>query len=164
MHEPHVHPTRAALLARAVSAAEAPGHRPPRRRRALVVDDDEIARRVLEKVLGRHGFQVRTAADGLQGLRALVDEILDLDVLVTDVRMPGIDGEELIRRIRQAGGERDLGIVVVTGTLPDEERLCAAGADAVVGKTAGIDEIAAAVERASTRAARARGLVALEEA
>jgi CheY-like chemotaxis protein len=134
-----------------------------RRRRALVVDDDVIGRRVLEKILGGSGFQVLTAEDGLSGLRALVDEILDLDVVVTDVRMPRMDGVELIRRIREAGGEKDLGIVVVTGTIGNEERLCAMGADAVIGKTADVAAIAAAIESASARAARARALVALEE-
>jgi CheY-like chemotaxis protein len=134
-----------------------------RRRRALVVDDDPIARRALEKILSLDGFQVLTAADGLAGLRALVDELLDLDVVVTDVRMPGIDGEELIRRIRQVGGEEDLGIVVVSGAAPDEARLTAMGADAVIGKTADIDAIAAAVDVASRRAVQARALVAIED-
>jgi CheY-like chemotaxis protein len=133
-----------------------------RRRRALVVDDDAIARRALEKILRRSGYDVLTATDGLAGLRALVDEILDLDVMVTDVRMPGLDGEALIRRIREAGGETDLGIVVVTGAAPDAAALRAAGADAVVGKTAGIDAIAAAVETASHRAERARPLLIVE--
>jgi CheY-like chemotaxis protein len=129
----------------------------PPRRRALVVDDDELARRVLETLLRRNGFQVRTENDGLAGLRALVDEILDLDVVVTDFRMPGLNGEELVRRIRESGGERDVGIVVVSGCAPDEARLRAIGVDAVVGKSDGIDAIAAAVDQASARAAQARG-------
>jgi len=128
-----------------------------RQRRALVVDDDALSRRVLGEVLRRNGYQVVTAVDGLAGLRALVDEILDLDVVVTDVRMPGLTGEELIRRIRGAGGETDVGIVVVSGAAPDEAKLCAMGADAVIGKTDGIDALAAALHIASGRAARARG-------
>jgi len=129
---------------------------PPRRRRALVVDDDEMALLVLELILRRAGYEVRVVRDGLACLRALVDEVLWLDVVVTDVRMPGIAGEELIRRIRQVGGEYDLGIAVVSGAAPDAARLVALGADAVVGKTDDIDAIAAAVEAAAARTARAR--------
>lgn len=138
----------------------APGPTPPdapgRRRRALVVDDDDLARRMLGAILRLEGFQVVTADDGLAGLRALVDEVLDLDVLVTDVRMPGMDGAELVRRVRQVGGERDLGIVVVTAAPPDAAHLSRLGVDAVIGKTDGVDAIAAAVDMASMRAARAR--------
>lgn len=155
MDRPYPSPTAA--------RAEICASRGARPRRALVVDDDEIARRVLTKILGGSGFQVVTADDGLAGLRALVDEILDLDVVVTDVRMPHMDGMELIRRIREAGGERDLGIVVVTGTVTNGDRLRELGADAVVGKTDDVDAIAAAVEAASGRSARARALVAIEE-
>jgi two-component system response regulator MprA len=111
-----------------------------------VVDDDRFARRMLGDALEDRGFEVVTAEDGLAGLRTLVDEILDLDVLVTDVFMPAMDGEELIRRIRIAGGERDLGIVVVSSADLDPARLCAIGADAVIGKGAGLEAIAQAVD------------------
>jgi CheY-like chemotaxis protein len=151
MDQASAHPPPAA----AAATPDLAGHA-VRRRRALVVDDDALTRHALTKILRTSGFHVRTADDGLEGLRALVDEVLDLDVVVTDVRMPGIGGEELIRRIREAGGEKDLGIVVVTGAALDEARLCALGADAVVGKTAGVDAIVAAVDLAALRTARAR--------
>jgi len=146
--------------------ASAPAHASgaaPVRRRALVVDDDDFARHVLVAILRRHGFQVVTATDGLAGLRALVDDVLDLDVVVTDVRMPGMNGEELVSRIREAGGERDVGIVVVSAYVPDEARLRAMGVDAVIGKADGVDAIAEAVI-ASARAARARAHGTIEEA
>lgn len=130
---------------------------PARARRALIVDDDALARRFLEDLLGVHGFAVRSAADGLAGLRALAEEVLELDVVVTDVLMPGLDGEQLIQRIRVAGGEQDLGIVVVTAGPADAHRLRAMGADAVVAKADGIDAIVDAIELASARAERARG-------
>ena len=122
-----------------------------RHRRALVVDDDDLARLALAKILSRAGFDVVTASDGLAGLRALADQLLDLDVMVTDVRMPGLGGEELIRRIREVGGERDLGIVVVSAVLPDAQRLESAGADAILCKTDGVEAISSAVELAARR-------------
>ncbi len=116
--------------------AEAVAQLVTRRRRALVVDDDLLARRMLGDVLVSRGFEVIAAGDGASGLRVLSEELLDLDLLVTDLRMPYFDGERLLRLIREAGGERDLAILVVTSGVDDglERRLLEAGADAVVEK------------------------------
>jgi CheY-like chemotaxis protein len=119
-----------------------------RPRRALVVDDDALARRMLADALAERGFGVLTAADGTEGLRLLAEELLSLDLLVTDVLMPGLDGEHFVQAIRKAGGESDLAIVVVTGRLSEglEPRLEAAGADAVLDKALGPDLIAQAAD------------------
>jgi CheY-like chemotaxis protein len=76
-----------------------------------------------------------------------------LDLLVTDVRMPGMSGDELVRFIRRAGGEADLAIVAVTGRMDPgtEEQLTAAGADAVLDKAIGPELIAAAADAALER-------------
>lgn len=119
-----------------------------RKRRALVVDDDLLARRMLGDALAARGFEVLAAEDGADGLRILGEELLGLDLLVTDLRMPFLDGEKLLRMVRQAGGERDLGILVVTAE-PDEaleRRLLAAGADAVVAKGGNMAAAGAAAE------------------
>lgn len=119
-----------------------------RPRRALVVDDDALLRRMLADALGQRGFEVLTAGDATEGLRVLAEEVLALDLLVTDVRMPGMDGAELVRRIRTVGGEADLAIVAVTGRLEEglEPRLEAAGADAVLDKALGVELIAQAAD------------------
>ncbi|HET8541171.1 MAG TPA: response regulator [Anaeromyxobacter sp.] len=119
-----------------------------RPRRALVVDDDALIRMVLTDALGARGFEVITADDGESGLRMLTEELLALDLLLTDACMPGIDGETFIRTIRQAGGEAELAIVAVTGvTEPGFERkLEAAGADAVLEKSLGPELIAQAAD------------------
>lgn len=116
--------------------AEAIASLAPPRRRALVIDDDLLARRMLGDALAGRGFEVLAAEDGAAGLRVLSEELLGLDLLVTDLRMPSIDGEQLLRLIRQAGGERDLAVLVVTSDLDAdlEQRLVAAGADAVIAK------------------------------
>jgi CheY-like chemotaxis protein len=61
-----------------------------------------------------------------------------------------MNGEELIRFIRRTGGEAELTIVAVTGRLQDglEERLVAAGADAMLDKAAGAEQVAAAADAA----------------
>jgi CheY-like chemotaxis protein len=123
------------------------------RRRALVVDDDLLARRMLGDALAERGFEVFAAADGVDGLRTLTDLLLGLDLLVTDLRMPGLGGEELLRLVRYAGGEQDLAIVVVSGMADadTERRLLAAGADGVLAKSKGAAALANAAERAVLR-------------
>ena len=124
-----------------------------RPRRALVVDDDALVRRMLSDALESRGFEVLTARDGEEGLRLVAEEVLTLDLLVTDVRMPGMDGETFVRTIRQQGGEQDLAIVVAAGGVdPALDRLMAlAGADAVVDKSLGPELVAQAADAALER-------------
>ena len=121
-----------------------------RPRRALVVDDDALILRALTDSLQARGFEVLTARDGREGLQIMADELLTLDLLVTDVRMPEMDGEALVRAIRGAGGESELAIVVIAGTLDPamEKRMEAAGADAVLDKALGPEDLAAAADAA----------------
>jgi CheY-like chemotaxis protein len=138
--------------------AAAIAHISARPRRALLVEDDELVRRMLQEALRQRGFEVLTASDGTAGLSTLADELLALDLLITDVRMPGMDGESLIRTIRCAGGESDLAIVVVTGALEPglEPRLELEGADAVLDKALGPELIAQAADAVLERKRRAR--------
>jgi uncharacterized protein (TIGR02266 family) len=133
-----------------------------RPKRALVVDDDALSCRILADALSARGFEVLTAQDASSGLHLLIDELLALDMFVTDLVMPGLGGEALIRMIREAGGESELAIVAVTGRLaPSVERvLQAAGADAVLDKALGPELIAEAVDAVLER----RRLVRREDA
>jgi PAS domain S-box-containing protein len=75
----------------------------PRRRlpTVLIAEDEDIVRRLAANVLSREGFHVVTAADGAEALRLYEDLGAPLDVLLTDVVMPGVGGRELARRIRE---------------------------------------------------------------
>ncbi len=130
-----------------------------RPRRALVVDDDALVRTMLSDALQARGFEVVVAEDGTTGLRMLADEVLTLDLLLTDVAMPGLDGESFVRAIRGAGGESELAIVVVTGRLEPglEERLERVGADAVLDKSLGPELVAQAADAALERKRLVRG-------
>jgi DNA-binding NtrC family response regulator len=66
--------------------------------RVLVVDDEEPLRRLLKKELGRKGFPVEVASDGGEALNILRDSVFD--VLLLDIVMPGIDGIELLNRLK----------------------------------------------------------------
>ncbi len=133
-------------------------HLSARPRRAVVVDDDGPMRRMLADALTERGFEVTTASDATDGMRILSEELLGLDLLLTDVYMPGMDGEEFVRTIRTAGGEQDLAIVVVTGKmdLGMERQLEAAGADAVLDKALGAELIAQAADAALERKQQGR--------
>lgn len=119
-----------------------------RPRRLLIVDDDALARQILTDVFTQRGFEVRTATDGEAGLRAITDELLALDAVVTDVQMPGLSGEALVSAVRSAGGEGELAVLVVGATIDPEltARLEAAGADRILSKAAGASAVVDAVE------------------
>jgi len=80
--------------------------------RVLLVDDSVSVRRFLGQMLERAGFQVTLAGDGAQALESLAQRPVDL--VVTDLEMPRVDGYELIRDLRGREATRDLPIVVVT--------------------------------------------------
>jgi uncharacterized protein (TIGR02266 family) len=128
--------------------AAAIAHISARPRRALVVDDERLVRAVLAEALRERGFEVLTAEHGAAGLSVVADELLALDLLITDLTMPQMDGETFLRTIRSAGGESDLAIVIVTGALQAgvENRLEREGADAVLDKALGPDLIAQAAD------------------
>lgn len=134
-------------------------HISARTRRALVVDDDALVRRMIADALADRGFEVLTATDGQDGLRVLSEELLALDLLVTDVFMPSMGGEAFVQMIRQTGGESDLAIVVITGKMEPglEHRLGGAGADAVLDKALGPDLLAQAADAVLERKRVARG-------
>jgi len=94
-----------APLARSKSASNR------RRSRVLVVDDEELYRSALKRILARVGHEVRTARDAAEALQHVGAERFDL--ALCDVHMPGLNGIELIRQIRDL--EPDLPCIVVTG-------------------------------------------------
>ena len=69
------------------------------RHRILVVDDEENLRDVLVEVLKRDGHEVQGAGDGIEGLRLTRDSRYDL--VITDLRMPGLEGPALYEALRQ---------------------------------------------------------------
>ena len=68
--------------------------------RLLIIDDDVRLGALLERLLKPEGFQVTLVTDGLQGVRRATSEVFDL--LVLDVMLPGMDGFEVLRRIRSS--------------------------------------------------------------
>ncbi len=121
---------------------EAPRARPQSRRlapgqrafRVLVADDVEDNRTLLVKLLGSAGFETSQCPDGAQAVRRF-DEWRP-DLVLTDLRMPGMDGLEVIRRVRELAGGDAVKIVCVTASAYDTDEAAAmeAGADAFMKK------------------------------
>jgi CheY-like chemotaxis protein len=107
----------------------------------LVIDDDAISREALIVLLEEEGYEVLTASGGEEGLKAVEEH--RPNVLLLDMMMPGMDGVEVIRRIRQ---EPELGrvrIIALTGDVTRERRqkVFESGADQFVAKPFRIPEL-----------------------
>jgi len=92
----------------------------------LVVDDEELYRRAVERILRRVGHQVATAPDAAEALHIVASEHIDL--VLCDVQMPGINGLELVRQVRDLAP--DLPCIVMTGYNTPETSLDALQAGA----------------------------------
>ncbi len=80
-------------------------------KRILVVDDEPNVRTVLTMLLEDDGYEVVSAEDGQKGM-AMIDGLTDLDLVITDLKMPGADGLTLLRALKQQG--RDVPLVMIT--------------------------------------------------
>ena len=114
-----------------------------RRRRLLVVDDIATNRDVLRDLLAPLGFEIETAASGTEALAALAAAAPDLVFL--DLRMPGIDGLELTRRIRQRTGGAAIKIIAMSASVLSFNRgdALAAGCDDFLPKPFREDDLLA---------------------
>jgi ATP-dependent Lon protease len=117
-----------------------------RKARVLVVDDEEIARKNLDRVLTKEDYEVTTAADGETALREL--DSSEFDVVLADLKMSGIDGMELLDRVRIRHPETR--VIMVTGyaTVPSAIEAVQKGAFHYIAKPFKLDEVRDAVKRA----------------
>jgi DNA-binding response OmpR family regulator len=111
----------------------------------LVVDDNPQNVKLLADLLTVKGYEVNTAASGLEALAIIESELPDLVLL--DIMMPGMDGYEVCRRIRQNPTTEVLPVVMVTALDPSQERTkgIEAGADDFLGKPVNQQELLARV-------------------
>ena len=103
------------------------------RRRVLVIDDDAGIRSITQMLVEGLGHDVEAARDGIEGLAKLH---LGVDLVLLDVVMPGLDGFDVCRRIRQDPAGRDVPVIMVTTLETREHRLHAveAGANDFIAK------------------------------
>lgn len=129
---------RAGEVTRAASATPAQEETPPRR--IAIVEDNKDVRDLLRLKLRRLGHDVYDAADGLEGLRVVLEERPDLALV--DLGLPGIDGFELAKEVRSKLGT-DVVLVAVSGfgQPEDKRRALEAGFDEHLTKPADVRDI-----------------------
>jgi nitrogen regulation protein NR(I) len=98
----------------------------PEHKQILVVDDEPNLRRVLSAQLERDGYEVHTAEDGEQALGILKEHHIDL--VITDLRMPRIDGMELLRRAQKIDAELPVVMITAHGTVDNAVEALKTGA------------------------------------
>ena len=98
----------------------------------LLVEDDPALRRYLEIVLQRAGYKVLTAGDGLEAMKFLLGD--NVDVVVTDALMPNLDGYELCRFVRSSEHLAHLPIILLSALDPKNSTDEAEQVDAFLAK------------------------------
>jgi CheY-like chemotaxis protein len=100
----------------------------------IVVDDNRINAKLLEIVLGDEGYDVRTAGNAEEALALL--QTFRPRLIMMDIRLPGMDGLELTRRLKADAATRDIIIIAVTACAArgDDQKALAAGCDDYITK------------------------------
>jgi two-component system response regulator AtoC len=118
----------------------------PEKKQVLIVDDEPNLRKILSAQLSRHGYDVLTAEDGEQGLAYLRDHHIDL--VVTDLKMPKVDGMTLLRRALQEDPDRPVVMITAHGTVDTAVEALKIGAFDYLTKPFDKDEVRAIVAKA----------------
>lgn len=102
--------------------------------RILIIEDNPANLELMRYLLAARGCEVLAAGDGMQGMDMIHEEIPDL--VICDIRLPGIDGLELARRLRAGNRRTNIPLIAVTAFAMDEDRMriMAAGFDACITK------------------------------
>ena len=114
-------------------------------RKILLVDDSKTELHVLSDLLGRHGFEVRTAENGEEAMRRLGDETPDL--ILMDVVMPGQNGFQLTRSITRDPRFADVPVIMCTSKNQETDKVWGLrqGASDYVVKPVDGDELVAKI-------------------
>jgi CheY-like chemotaxis protein len=117
------------------------------RGRVLVVDDDEIARTIVRHILGRRALDVDCVADGPSAISAALRSQYDLILL--DLQMPGMDGFQTARRLRELASHRETPIVAVTANCSSDfrDRCAKQGMQGFLSKPVQSSELVKTVEK-----------------
>ncbi|MHB1167810.1 MAG: hybrid sensor histidine kinase/response regulator [Longimicrobiales bacterium] len=145
----HIQLPGIANAARTASSDQPEPPAPARQLQILVVDDEPALRTVLSRYLHRRGHVVDVAADGADALQHIDQAGLAYDVILSDLRMPGLGGHELLTALRTRNPGLERRIIFLTGEAPDGAMAAALEhADApIIHKPIELADLAAAVER-----------------
>lgn len=115
----------------------------------LIVDDEEMMRNLLEKILAREGYKIRTAEDGLAALEMQREE--PSDIIISDMKMPRMNGFELLKEIKKDYPKTGTIIMTAYGDTYTVKDALLLGADEYLTKPFKSYELSMIVERAYWR-------------
>ena len=100
----------------------------------VYVEDNYHNRRIVHKILGAYGYHVHEASDGRTGLQLIQD--MHPDLVLLDISLPGIDGIEVVGRLKASSEYSDIPVVALTASamVGDRERFLGAGCDDYLSK------------------------------
>ena len=124
------------------------------RKRILIVDDEPSIRKVLRAHLRRAGYDVGTAEDGREAIETLARD--EFDLVVTDLRMPEVDGMELLAHCREAHPGLPLILITAHGTVDSAVEAIKQGAHDYITKPFDQQELQATIRKALATEERAR--------
>ena len=119
--------------------------------RIVVIDDEANAAAALEEILHEEGYEVATAPDGAAGLTLL--EGFEADLVLTDLRMPGVDGLEVLARVKEIHPDAVVVIMTAYGTVKTAVRAIKAGAEEYLTKPIDVEGLQVVLQRAMEKKA-----------
>ncbi|HEY5675815.1 MAG TPA: sigma-54 dependent transcriptional regulator, partial [Myxococcales bacterium] len=129
--------------------------------RILVVDDEQNARTALRTLLGEEGYDIAEAADGEEALAKIAE--LDPAVVLTDMRMPKMDGITLIKRAREAGSEAAFVMMTAFASVQAAVDAMKAGAENYLTKPLDLQSVLIFLEKALEKRRLQRETVSLRD-
>jgi DNA-binding NtrC family response regulator len=124
--------------------------------RVLIVEDDHDMREMLGEILGDTGYETVSHSDAHAALKVIKDEREMLDLVITDVRMPGVKGDEILFAVRAARAEAPVIVITAFGSVEHAVEMVKAGAQQYITKPFQAGELLSAVEQALERTALLR--------
>ena len=111
----------------------------------LLVEDNEMNSRLVEYVLERDGFEVRVMDSAEEAVNAAIAD--PPDVILMDIQLPGMDGLEATRRLKDNAGTAQIPILAITAHAMrgDEERILSAGCQGYISKPINTRELAGTI-------------------
>jgi len=111
----------------------------------LVVDDSPVVKKIVTTTLVKKGFDVKEAIDGVAALEILLSEKIDL--VITDLNMPKMDGLQLTREIRKNPMYKRIPVIMLTTNPSEEQKALEAGANLYLKKLVTSEELISHVQK-----------------
>jgi DNA-binding NtrC family response regulator len=124
--------------------------------RILIVEDDGDMREMLSEILSESGYRTLVVLEAMDALKMIRDERAALDLVITDVRMPGVKGDEILSAVRACRAETPVLVITAFGTVEHAVEMVRAGAHQYITKPFHMSELLGAVAEALERTAPLR--------